>query len=77
MSFRFALPQELRDAVDRAVADWQANNKIERFWQKDASLWTSDGEEKWLGWIDIVERQERDLGNLAELGADIETGGFK
>ena len=77
MSFRFAVPQELRSAVDQASADWQTNNKIERFWQKDASLWTSDGEEKWMGWIDIVERQQRDLANLAELGGDIETGGFK
>jgi glucose-6-phosphate isomerase len=36
-----------------------------------------DGEEKWLGWLDIVERQAQDLANLAELGADVETGGFK
>jgi len=77
MSFRFALPQELRSAVDVAVADWQSNNKVDRFWQKDASLWTSDGEEKWMGWIDIVERQQQDMGNLAELGADAETAGFK
>ncbi|MGD0901545.1 MAG: bifunctional transaldolase/phosoglucose isomerase [Terracidiphilus sp.] len=77
MSFRFALPQELRAAVDQAVADWQTNSKVDRFWQKDSSLWTSNGEENWLGWIDIVERQQRDLLDLAELGADIETGGFK
>jgi glucose-6-phosphate isomerase len=77
MSFRFVLPQDLRGAVDLAVADWQANNKVDRFWQKDPSLWTSDGEENWMGWIDIVERQQQNLANLAELGADIETGGFE
>jgi glucose-6-phosphate isomerase len=78
MSFRFVLPQELRSAVDLAVADWQTNNKVDRFWKKDPSLWTSDGEEKWMGWIDIVERQQQqDMGNLAELGADVETAGFK
>jgi hypothetical protein len=74
MSIRFALPEELRGAVDLAAADWQANNKVDRFWQKDPSLWTGDGEEKWLGWIDIVERQQKELPNLAELGADVETG---
>ena len=77
MSIRFALPEELRGAVDLAAADWQANSKVDRFWQKDPSLWTGDGEEKWLGWIDIVERQQKELPNLAELGADVETGGFK
>ena len=77
MSFRFELPVELRSAVDLAAADWRANNKISRFWQKDPSLWTCDGEENWLGWIDIVERQQADMGSFAELGGDAETGGFK
>jgi glucose-6-phosphate isomerase len=77
MSFRFALPQELRGAVDAAAADWTDNNKVDRFWQKDPSLWTRDGEENWMGWLDIVERQQADIANLAELGADVETGGLK
>jgi glucose-6-phosphate isomerase len=77
MSIRFVLPNDLRAAVDSGVADWQANSKVDRFWKKDPTLWTQDGEEKWMGWIDIVERQQHELGNLAELGADVETGGFK
>jgi glucose-6-phosphate isomerase len=77
MSFRFALPYELRGAVDQAAADWTVNNKVARFWQKDAGLWTRDGEEKWLGWIDIVERQRKDLAALASLGAEIKTSNFQ
>jgi len=77
MSIRFAIPQDLRGAVDLATADWQANGKVDRFWQKDPTLWTQDGEEKWMGWIDIVERQQKELGDLAELGADVETSGFQ
>jgi glucose-6-phosphate isomerase len=77
MSFRFALPDELRGAVDQAAADWTVNNKVARFWQKDAGLWTRDGEEKWLGWIDIVERQRKDLAALASLGAEIKTSNFQ
>ncbi len=77
MSFRLAIPSQLRGAVDAAAADWQANGKIERFWQKDPSLWTRDGEEKWLGWIDIVERQQRDAGEFAALAAEVKAGGFK
>jgi glucose-6-phosphate isomerase/transaldolase/glucose-6-phosphate isomerase len=77
MSFRFAIPPELRAAVDQAAADWSSNNKVTRFWQKDSSLWTSEGEEKWLGWIDIVERQQKELANYAELGAEVETADFQ
>jgi glucose-6-phosphate isomerase len=77
MSFRFALSQELRGAVDAAVADWNANDKVARFWQKDPALWTREGEGNWLGWIDIVERQQKDLAAYAALAEDIRSTGFK
>jgi glucose-6-phosphate isomerase len=77
MNIRFALPSELSGAVDLAVADWTRNNNVARFWQKDPTLWTNEGEEKWLGWIDIVERQQADLATYAALGAEIETSDFQ
>ena len=77
MSFRFVIPKDLRGAVDEASADWQANNKGERFWKKDPTLWTRDGEEAWLGWIDIVERQHQDLAAFAALSGDVKAAGFK
>jgi glucose-6-phosphate isomerase len=63
--------------VDFAAADWRANSKVDHFWQKDPGLWTRDGEEKWLGWIDIVERQQKDLAGFAALAADVKTAGFE
>lgn len=77
MIFRFAIPSDLRGVVDAAAADWQANHKVERFWQKNPSLWTSSGEQQWMGWIDIVERQQNDLGAFAELGGDVKSAGFQ
>jgi glucose-6-phosphate isomerase len=77
MSFRFAVSSDLRGAVDAAAVDWQANHKVERFWQKDPSLWTRDGEEQWMGWIDIVERQQKDLSSFAELGGEVKSSDFQ
>jgi len=79
MSIRFVLPSKLRDAVDTAAADWQTNNadKVARFWRKDPTVWTSDGEEKWLGWINIVERQQKDQAAFTALAADVKAAGFK
>jgi glucose-6-phosphate isomerase len=77
MSIRFALPPILRAAVDHAAADWHSSLKIERFWQKDPSLWTSDGEEKWMGWLDIVERQQKDIGTFAALAGEIKSADFQ
>jgi len=76
MNYRLTVSANLKAAFDAAAADWQSNNKIDRFWKKDPSLWTRDGEEKWMGWIDIVERQQKDLSAFAELGGDVESAGF-
>jgi glucose-6-phosphate isomerase len=77
MHIQFVLPSDLRDAFEQAAADWQANSTLDRFWRKDASLWTGEGEEKWLGWINIVERQQTSRQAFAELAADVRTSGFK
>ena len=29
---------------------------VERIWGHDASLWTNSGEDRWLGWLDVVDR---------------------
>jgi len=77
MSFRFILPNDLRAAVDCAAADWTNNNYVARFWQKDPGLWTRHGEEKWMGWIDIVERQQKHIASFAALAAEVKAAGFK
>jgi glucose-6-phosphate isomerase len=76
MTYRFAVSPDLKSAFDAAAADWQSNNKIDRFWKKDSSLWTREDEAKWMGWIDIVERQQKDLAGFAELGGDVKSGDF-
>jgi glucose-6-phosphate isomerase len=52
----------LGEAIARTLSQWTAEGRVARLWSKDASLWTSSGEEKWLGWLDIIEAQQRELG---------------
>ena len=77
MNFRLSASPELSSAFDAVCNDWNSSGKIERFWRKDASLWTWDDEEKWMGWIDIVERQQRDLAAFSALAEDVKSGGFE
>ncbi len=37
---------------------------VEKIWERDASLWTSSGEEKWLGWLDAPERSRTQVGEI-------------
>ncbi len=45
-------------------------------WKKDASLWTNSGEEKWLGWLDIVDLQLSSVSRFQALAAEIREDGF-
>lgn len=66
----------LTQAVEATLKEWQAGNKMARLWQGDASLWTSDDESKWLGWLRIVEEQLAQVQQFNDLAADATKAGF-
>ena len=49
------LPAALKAEVDRTLAHWDQGKKMQRLWDRDASLWTGQDEGRWLGWLDIVD----------------------
>ncbi len=61
------LPAELKQAVDAALQDWAKNEKVKRLWQGDASLWTGDDEQKWLGWLHVADDQANHVAQLLEI----------
>ena len=73
----YKLPKELSAAVAASLDDWKNNNKVARLWQKDASLWSSTDESKWLGWLTITEQQLANLGALKQLAVEVKKAKFK
>lgn len=59
--------QNIRLAADvdksfKALAnDWRAGGKIRSLWARDASVWTGHDENKWLGWLDALTREQAAL----------------
>jgi transaldolase / glucose-6-phosphate isomerase len=74
LQWNFSVP--LTQAVNAALQDWQANKKMARLWQGDASLWTGDDEAKWIGWLRIVEDQIAHMQQLTDVAADAAKAGF-
>lgn len=72
-----SLPQTLAAAVKVNVADWQSGRKMQRLWQRAATLWTGDDEDKWLGWLDITEYQIAHPAELIGLAKEVWSAGFK
>ena len=73
---RWEFSATLTQAVQSALKDWQTNNKMARLWRGDPSLWTGDDEDKWVGWLPIVEDQLAHLKQLNDAATDAAKAGF-
>ncbi len=72
-----AIAEPLRGELVAAAAAWDASNNTARLWKKDASLWTSADESKWLGWLSAPEDLARDLPSLQAFGAEVRSDGLR
>jgi transaldolase/glucose-6-phosphate isomerase len=73
---KYMLPEKHAAAVKAAIDDWRAGGKVRRLWQRDASLWTGSDEARWLGWLDITEKQIQSMDHLKEIASDAKQAGF-
>lgn len=69
-SFSFSLPADLESAIGAEASKWRSESKIDRIWRKDATVWTGSDEWKWLGWLEIIERELADVGKYPEFSSD-------
>ena len=69
-------PASLADAVARTLTQWTDEHRVARLWDRDPSLWTSGGEEKWLGWLDVIDAQRAELDARAALATAVRDEGF-
>ena len=72
----FRLPDELQQAVDTTLNDWQERGKAHRLWARDTSLWTGTDEGQWLGWLGIVQEQLEHLEHLRSVIETAKSGEF-
>ena len=73
---RWEFSAPLTQAVQATLNDWQAGNKMARLWRGDPTLWTGDDEDKWIGWLGIVEDQLKQLPQLTAAATDAAKAGF-
>jgi len=74
---RASLPESLAAAIKTTIGDWTTGGKMQRLWQRDATLWTGDDEAKWMGWLDITEDEIAHPIQLRGLAKEVWSAGFK
>jgi transaldolase / glucose-6-phosphate isomerase len=72
----YSLPHNLAQAVEVTLDDWHAADKVEKLWAREASLWTGSDESKWLGWLEVVNEQQKQLAQFKEFAEDVKRAGF-
>lgn len=69
-SLSYQLPEELGQKVKASLEVWRQQGKIRRLWERDASLWTNEDENRWLGWLCTIEEQLGQIERLQQLAVE-------
>jgi transaldolase/glucose-6-phosphate isomerase len=71
-----SLPPALQMELAAAQAAWLARNNTRRLWSKDTTLWTGRDEASWLGWLDVIDSEQRALEPLQDFAQDLRAQKF-
>jgi transaldolase/glucose-6-phosphate isomerase len=67
---------DMKTAFDAEMEVWRVGGRIRRLWAGDKSLWAETDEDKWLGWLHIVEQELADTDRLRSFAEEVKQRGF-
>ncbi len=70
------LPPGLASEVKGTVDEWAAGAKVARLWKGDAALWTGRDEDRWVGWLRIIDQQRARREEFGRVAEDVRLAGF-
>ena len=73
----YHLPNDLTQHVQASLVDWRTQGKVRKLWEKDAALWTGADEDKWIGWLTVVQEQLALSETLGQFANEIRQMSFR
>ena len=67
---------DMQQAVQEELEAWRHDGRIRRLWAGDTSLWDAGNEDRWVGWLRVVEHELTDMDQLHGFAAAVRRGGF-
>lgn len=71
-----SLSPALAREVKGTLAEWVAGEKMARLWRGDSTLWTGRDEDRWVGWLRLVEQQRARREEFGRVAEDARLAGF-
>ena len=66
----------MKAAFEAEMEVWREDGRIRRLWAGDKSLWAGTDEDKWVGWLHVVEQELADLDRLHGFAQEVKQRGF-
>ena len=67
---------EMKTAYENELETWRKNGLVRRLWAGDKSLWTGTDEDKWLGWLHVIEHELGEVDLLQGFAEDVKQRRF-
>ena len=67
---------EMKAAIAAEMETWRKHGSIRKLWAGDKSLWTATDEDKWTGWLRVVDSERTDLPKLEAFAKEVKQRGF-
>ncbi len=67
---------EMKTAFEGEMEVWREDGRIRRLWAGDKSLWAGSDEDKWVGWLHVVEHELADVDRLHGFAREVKQRGF-
>jgi glucose-6-phosphate isomerase len=71
-----SLPPSLASEVRGTIEEWAAGEKMARLWKGDSTLWTGKDEDRWVGWLRIIDQQRARREEFGRVSEDVRLAGF-
>src|SRR5947209_7030859 len=71
-----SLPAELQQQFQAALESLRGDRAVARLWDKDPTFWTNHDEAKWLGWLDIADRELAHFAEYESFASEVRRDGF-
>jgi transaldolase/glucose-6-phosphate isomerase len=71
-----SFPADLQQRFQATLESLHADRAVSRLWAKDATFWTQHDEAKWLGWLDIADRELANLAEYESFASEVRRDGF-
>ncbi|APH59184.1 bifunctional transaldolase/phosoglucose isomerase [Granulibacter bethesdensis] len=66
----------LKKDVETETETWRRDGLIRALWRGEKTLWTNADEDKWVGWLHIVEQELADADTLTRFAQHVQEGGY-